>query len=283
MLTITAHSLSSCAYHRHAFTIIACLLSSCAYHRRALTIAARLLSSWAYFHSVLTSAVRLLPSCAYHCRVLTIATWLLPPRAYHCRALTIVACFLLPCAYHHRALIIAARLLTPHAYFCHTLTFVTSLPLPSAYLCRTLNIVVRLLSQRAYFRRVLTLDLDPCLVESAPSELGEANDAASGAANEGLITVQGEELEVIEASEPHKTAVGVEGSGITGEEEPILIEQPGVIVPDNRDEDVGNEGPNASQEESPNGRPEQPRASAPDVVIEASVLEFSEVEARLGP
>ncbi|ERN17725.1 hypothetical protein AMTR_s00047p00042320 [Amborella trichopoda] len=100
--------------------------------------------------------------------------------------------------------------------------------------------------------------------ESAPSELVEASEDASGAADEGPVTVQGEELGVTEASEPHKAAAADEGPRIVGEEEPIPFEQSDAIVPNTKDEDVGNGGSNASQGERSDERSQQPVEVAPD-------------------
>ncbi|ERM97514.1 hypothetical protein AMTR_s00123p00117420 [Amborella trichopoda] len=153
--------------------------------------------------------------------------------------------------------------------------------------------------------RRASLYLNPCSGESAPSELAKANGTTSGAVDEGPITIQGEELGVKEASEQHEAITDSEGQSSIGEEEPVPIEQPGAIVLDNRDVDVGNEGLNTSKGEGPDERSEQPvavapndmdrgvgdegpniferdepstderpGATSPDVVIEALVLEF---------
>ncbi|ERN09169.1 hypothetical protein AMTR_s00014p00233750 [Amborella trichopoda] len=94
--------------------------------------------------------------------------------------------------------------------------------------------------------RRMSLDSDPCPWESASSELGEASEAVSEAADEGLITVPREELRVSEVSEPHEATAGSEVLSSIGEEEPVLIEQPEVVVLDNKDRNIGNEGLNAS-------------------------------------
>ncbi|ERN17408.1 hypothetical protein AMTR_s00037p00217830 [Amborella trichopoda] len=86
----------------------------------------------------------------------------------------------------------------------------------------------------------MTSDLGPCLEESVPSEVGEAREAANG-----------EELGVARASEPHRATVRGEGLSLIGEEEHVLIEEPEVVVPDNREEDTGNEGLNVSRSEGP--------------------------------
>ncbi|ERN08927.1 hypothetical protein AMTR_s00015p00251830 [Amborella trichopoda] len=71
---------------------------------------------------------------------------------------------------------------------------------------------------------------------SIPLQRTEVNLFASEAADEGPTSIQGEDLGVKEAT------AGDEGSSAIGEEEPIPIEQPGAIVPDNKDKDMVNEG-----------------------------------------
>ncbi|ERN00571.1 hypothetical protein AMTR_s00102p00137190 [Amborella trichopoda] len=109
----------------------------------------------------------------------------------------------------------------------------------------------------------MSSDTDPCPGKSAPS-LREASEATSGAANEGPVTIQGEELEVTEASEPRKATTGDECLRTVGEEEFVPFEQPKVIVPGKRDEDVNYEGSNSSQGEVSDERFEQPVTVAPD-------------------
>ncbi|ERN02288.1 hypothetical protein AMTR_s00084p00070740 [Amborella trichopoda] len=110
--------------------------------------------------------------------------------------------------------------------------------------------------------RRMSSDSNPCPEERTPSELGEASEATS------------EELGVTEASEAHKAAVGDEFTRIVGEEESVPFEQLEAIVPNNRGEDVGNDGSNTSQREEPDTdeRLEQPEVATPDEVIEALVL-----------
>ncbi|ERN12178.1 hypothetical protein AMTR_s00034p00101930 [Amborella trichopoda] len=93
--------------------------------------------------------------------------------------------------------------------------------------------------------------------------MAKVNLVVSEAVDEGPTTVQEEELGVDEASEQHEATGDDEGLSTIGGEEPVLIERHEVIVPDNRDEDIGNEGLN-SQEEGPDERSEQPMAIAPD-------------------
>ncbi|ERM97306.1 hypothetical protein AMTR_s00073p00035340 [Amborella trichopoda] len=157
---------------------------------------------------------------------------------------------------------------------------------------------------------------DSCPEESTSSKLREVSEPVSGAADEGPITIQGEVLGVTEVSEPHEAVAGSDGLSSIGEEEPVLIELPGVIVPDNRDEDVSNKGLNTSRGEGPDEGSklpvvvslddlegevgdeapsvfareepsndegfEQHGASALNVVIETLVLELLEVEPRSG-
>ncbi|ERN05070.1 hypothetical protein AMTR_s00053p00119330 [Amborella trichopoda] len=92
----------------------------------------------------------------------------------------------------------------------------------------------------------------------------EESSIASEAANEGLTTAPREELRVEETSEQYEAIAGDEGPSSIREEEPIPIEQPGMIVFYNRDGDVGNEDLNASQEEEHDERSEQPMAIALD-------------------
>ncbi|ERN02321.1 hypothetical protein AMTR_s00084p00178010 [Amborella trichopoda] len=105
----------------------------------------------------------------------------------------------------------------------------------------------------------------------------------------------------------HITATCDEALGFFRDEEPIPFDQSEEIVPDNRDEDVGDEGLNIFEQEGPNERSEQPVAVAPDDMDggvrdegpsisqgeeagtdgrleqpEASVLGLSRVEARSG-
>ncbi|ERN16493.1 hypothetical protein AMTR_s00031p00049710 [Amborella trichopoda] len=108
----------------------------------------------------------------------------------------------------------------------------------------------------------MSSDSDPCPWESTPSYWGRQ--AKLQVRLLMAITVQGEELRVNEASEPHEAIAGSEVPSSIGEEEPVLIEQLEEIVPDNRDEDVGDEGLNASEGEGPDETSEQPVAVALD-------------------
>ncbi|ERN04595.1 hypothetical protein AMTR_s00075p00121700 [Amborella trichopoda] len=97
-----------------------------------------------------------------------------------------------------------------------------------------------------------------------PLPMAKVNLVVSEAADEGPTAVQGEELRVEGASEQHEETVDDEGLSPIGGEEPVLIEHPEVIVPNNRDEDMDNERLNASQEEGPDERSEQPMEVAPN-------------------
>ncbi|ERN02443.1 hypothetical protein AMTR_s00096p00165210 [Amborella trichopoda] len=98
----------------------------------------------------------------------------------------------------------------------------------------------------------------------SPLPMAMVNLIGSEVADEGPTAIQGEDLGVEKAFEQHEATAGDEGSGPIGGEEPIPIEEPEVIVPDNRDEDMGNEGLNVSQEEGPDERLEQSMAIVPD-------------------
>ncbi|ERM95938.1 hypothetical protein AMTR_s00060p00193990 [Amborella trichopoda] len=94
----------------------------------------------------------------------------------------------------------------------------------------------------------------------------EANDTLVAAAGASASAIQGEELGVEGAPEQHEATVDDEGLSPIGEENHVPIERPEVILPDNMDEDMGNEGLNASQEEGPDERSEQVMAISPDVL-----------------
>ncbi|ERN02434.1 hypothetical protein AMTR_s00096p00156740 [Amborella trichopoda] len=74
------------------------------------------------------------------------------------------------------------------------------------------------------------MSLNPCSGEHIRLELGEASKVASGATNEGPITVQGDGDETDGGLEKHKAAtpgnVGDEGLSVVDREDLILSEQP---------------------------------------------------------
>ncbi|ERN10500.1 hypothetical protein AMTR_s00161p00078000 [Amborella trichopoda] len=96
-------------------------------------------------------------------------------------------------------------------------------------------------------------ELAPCHDENAPSGLAEASGATNGAADEGPITVQGDEVEIGVGSEQHEAAapgnVGDEGPSPVGEEEPIFSKQPEMAALDEMAE--CDEGLNIPQGEKP--------------------------------
>ncbi|ERN10873.1 hypothetical protein AMTR_s00167p00022840 [Amborella trichopoda] len=136
--------------------------------------------------------------------------------------------------------------------------------------------------------RRASLDLASCAGESAPLQLTEVSAATSGAAVEGHIVVQGEELGADEASEHYEATtpdgMGDEGPSTAKREEPVFNEQSEEATPDDMTEGVGSEGSSTSQGEEPgvDETQEQSEAIVPDEVVEVLVLESSEVEIRSG-
>ncbi|ERN12208.1 hypothetical protein AMTR_s00034p00180510 [Amborella trichopoda] len=108
-----------------------------------------------------------------------------------------------------------------------------------------------------------TPSISPRSVRS-PLSMAKVNLVVSEAADEGPTVVLGEELGVEEGLERHDAIANDESSSPMGEEEPTPIERPEAILLDNRDEDMGNEGLNASQKEGPNERSEQLMVIFPD-------------------
>ncbi|ERN10691.1 hypothetical protein AMTR_s00028p00246100 [Amborella trichopoda] len=95
------------------------------------------------------------------------------------------------------------------------------------------------------------MSLDPCPGEHAPLELGKASVDASGAANDGPITSQGDGHETDKGPEQHEAVapdiMGDEAPSVVGGEELILSEKPTGVV-----EGMGDEGPSTSVGGEPN-------------------------------
>ncbi|ERN09131.1 hypothetical protein AMTR_s00014p00161590 [Amborella trichopoda] len=100
---------------------------------------------------------------------------------------------------------------------------------------------------------ILTPSVSPRSV-SRPFPMAEVNLIVNEAADEGITTIQGDELGVEEASEEHEAVADDGGSRPIGGEESIPI----------RDEDIDSEGLDASQEEGPDVKSEQPTEISPD-------------------